>query len=882
MKSPAMRFDIRTWSPAKNGVNRRACALALAWLCVSHAPLGAGPSEVTLRDSATRLEWTRQADGWRLASVVVRTPEGEFPAGAPVGSYTLLYSREKPDATPVPFHLPGHQEPFPEPAYIYNTKKWADATVPVALNQAGEAHTFFPKQLEQTEADTWTFREDTALASVSATWRLDRSTPGDVEVALTVTAKQEGYFSIATPTLARVAPAELKWAVVPGYFQGREINPNFVLSLVYGHGLPDRPVLARERGVSTLASILSHQNGVTLAVAAEPGTAADPWPDKGGARGTWKLGLSHMNRRGEFSPTLYHPVLGEEGSKLAAGDARTFRFRYVLRRADWFAALRHVITDVYGLPEFLALKQPERSLSDRLQALHGYVTDDQTSLWRTEEFGGVTLGAQAYLGGIVGSDKDGMKNSDYGAMWMLAKLTGDPKLTRDRLPFARNFKLVQQGRDPGFLQGAALGQYYLSKSRRFTEEWGEYVEPVALTYYVLLDLGNILLFTPGDQELRERLRLGADRLLSWQQEDGHWEVAYDHKKHEPLFTETPDLRPTFYGLLVAYRILGDEKYLQAARRGADWLLQHAVDPGRFLGVCGDNRFAPDFATAQISQALLDLHDLTGHEPYREAAIATARFYVTSIFTHPLATAEKKSVKGKPRFDWEITQAGLGFEHGGSIGTAGGAGPILLATHAGLFIRMHALTGEPLFRDLARAAALARDAFVNPETSVASYYWNGMDRGAGPFPHHAWWQIGWITDYLISEAAMRSAGQVYFPAGFITPKVGPHRCYGFAPGRVLGTPADLAWGRLTTSHPAIDTILARATEGRRLFAILLNDRAEPTTATVQADVSELSGGAAAHWTSATLHTGEPNGGHPIDPAQPLTLPAYGWAVMSLNY
>ncbi len=45
----------------------------------------------------------------------------------------------------------------------------------------------------------------------------------------------------------------------------------------------------------------------------------------------------------------------------------------------------------------------------------------------------------------------------------------------------------------------------------------------------------------------------------------------------------------------------------------------------------------------------------------------------------------------------------------------------------------------------------------------------MNKGAGPYPHHAWWQIGWITDYLLAEAQLRSDGQITFPRGFVTPK-----------------------------------------------------------------------------------------------------------------
>jgi hypothetical protein len=84
-----------------------------------------------------------------------------------------------------------------------------------------------------------------------------------------------------------------------------------------------------------------------------------------------------------------------------------------------------------------------------------------------------------------------------------------------------------------------------------------------------------------------------------------------------------------------------------------------------------------------------------------------------------------------RQDWEISQSGLSFEHGGIFGSANTHGPIQLASHAGLFVRMHQLTGEKIFIDMARAAAWGRDAFVDPKTSVASYYWRAMNRGAGP-------------------------------------------------------------------------------------------------------------------------------------------------------
>jgi hypothetical protein len=257
-------------------------------------------------------------------------------------------------------------------------------------------------------------------------------------------------------------------------------------------------------------------------------------------------------------------------------------------------------------------------------------------------------------------------------------------------------------------------------------------------------------------------------------------------------------------------------------------------------VCGDARYAPDFATGQSAQALLDLYDLTRDERYKRAAITCAKIYTASIYTHPIPTQQPKTVNGTQREDWEIAQSGLSFEHGGTFGSANRAGPIQLASHAGLFIRMHQLTGEPIFADMARAGAIGRDAFVDAKTSVASYYWNAMNRGAGPYPHHAWWQIGWITDYLMAEAELRSGGQVKFPRGFITPKVGPHQSYGFAPGRMYGQPANLLIreGFVRPDNPNVDYILAQSPDKKTLYVVLLNSRTQPTTVAIQLNQAVL--------------------------------------------
>ncbi|MBC7922803.1 MAG: glycerophosphoryl diester phosphodiesterase [Ferruginibacter sp.] len=798
-------------------------------------PCGAQTGQdLSLQNDRVKLAWHRTSRGWQLNRVAVRTGKSWATLGTPSGEHTVLYAADKPNPQPDTTFKSITGELFPGPAYHYQTQQWSEATNPVSLNKAGQAVHFFPGTGQQMGTNTLRFRHEINTAVITTDWEFDPAFPTDVLVTQTLTAKQAGYFSAASPTLATVAESDLAWATVPGYFQGNRIQKNFALAYAYGYGIPDLPVIYRERCASTLCPLVSTKRGQTLSVIPDPALGRNPWASDHLTQTDWFIGLSHKNRRADLSPTLYYPVLGEPKSALKPGEVVRYTFRYSLTDGDWFAAINHAVYGVYRFRESLALRQSKQSLTRRVEQMQHYLTDPKTSLWNVEEFEGRKIGAQSYLGGVVGSDKDAMKNSDYGAMWMLARATRDSLLTRNVLPYALNFKLAQQETTDNFFKGSVEGQYYLAKSKKFVEEWGAVVEPIGLTYYTMLDMGNMLLFEPDNAELRERLRLGADRLVQWQKPAGNWAVAYDRKTGQETFRDIQDVRPTFYGLLVAYRILNDPRYLTAARRGADWFIKNAVETGSFLGVCGDARYAPDFATGQSAQALLDLYDLTHDDRYRQAAIAAAKIYTTSVYTHPIPTRQRKTVNGTEREDWEISQTGLSFEHGGIFGSANRQGPIQLASHAGLFIRMYQLTKEPIFVDMARAGAIGRDAFVDARTSVASYYWNAMNRGAGPYPHHAWWQIGWITDYLLAEAELRSGGQVTFPRGFVTPKVGPHQTYGFAPGRIYGQPAELLVreGVVTPDNPNVDYVLAQSPDKKQLFVVLLNNQDQATTARIR--------------------------------------------------
>ena len=528
-------------------------------------------SNITLENDHLKISWENRAGGWRISQVGLNVGGKWMELPYPSGEYTLLRSGVKPPNMSEIQYKTTKGGDFLEQLYKYQYNLWKEQVNPVALNTAGEAIFFFPDQADQVGKEKIIFKKKTDWGTGTITWSFDPDFPQDILIEEKFEISKEGFYSLSSPSLITIPETELEWATVPGYFHGNTLEENLALGYAYGNGVPSTPIVFREQAVSTLSPIISSKKGFTVAVVSNPELGRDPWENNQMTHHDWRVGLSHMNRKASLSPTLYFPVLGEVGSEKKIGESLDFVCRISLSGGNWFETLNHVVYNVFEFKKGLDLRKNHQSLSERVNKMYDYLTDSVTSLWRVEDFNGAKIGAQAYLGGVVGADRDAIKNADYGAMWMLANATGSSYLKKEVLPYALNFKLAQQQTAEGFFQGAAIGQYYLSKSKMFVEEWGKMVEPIALTYYIMLDIGNILLFEPENEDLRGRLKLGADLLLHWQKGDGSWAVAYSREEEE-IFQDLKDFRPTFYGLLVAYRILKDKKYLEAAEKGANWYL----------------------------------------------------------------------------------------------------------------------------------------------------------------------------------------------------------------------------------------------------------------------------------------------------------------------
>ena len=138
------------------------------------------------------------------------------------------------------------------------------------------------------------------------------------------------------------------------------------------------------------------------------------------------------------------------------------------------------------------------------------------------------------------------------------------------------------------------------------------------------------------------------------------------------------------------------------------------------------------------------------------------------------------------------------------------------------------------------------------------------------------------DYLMAEAELRSDGQISFPKGFITPKVGPHRTYGFAPGQVYGVECELIMrqGLVSVDSPYMEYITALDENGRTLYVVLMNSDDEARRANLSVDITKLFGSDGVAIKEASFVGSQ--GSLPTGGSWDYNIDAYGIKVLKIKY
>ena len=680
--------------------------------------------------------------------------------------------------------------------------------IPQVIWNAGQLVRFLPRAASMDSGGVRLDFYPTAAGSYSAWWQL---LPGEhtARVRLTFIPAVRGQYALGYHLFFRRPLSAIKEILLPPMWQRLRI-PDQPRSLL--DPFTPTPVALAETSEADLP--------VVWGVSGDPTMLPFQWP--GSANPHFSLMIRENS--GQVQPSIYGPVPGTNAARADAGTALQFSFRVFVRQGDWYAGYRTAADEVFRLKDY----RSNWGLSLTAAALNmiDLVMDDSHGGWWDQ--------AKAFY---QIESKNGSSEVSPLTLLSLYRITGDTAIYRRRALPTMEFVLSRQsvhfspmpmntgGYDAGGMNGpvrqfgpGVYGGFWEMTQRRTSA----FMIPA-------LPAGDSIKPGPGGSHLQ-------------------------------VFDEW----------LARYELTGDHDALVRACSLADTYLAQNIqvppirEPGEWAFFFVS--MVPDW------EGLLRLYEATGKHQYLAGAVFGARQLMTGIWTQPLIPAGNTRVNaggqfpgdrfnswrggvhyrlGTPRKpddtpghdvpSWLVSNIGLGFEQPSTLGTGVSNRLIYQMAWAPDFLRLAQYTGDKTFETYARNAVIGRwanypgyyatgftDLPLNPR-----YPYDGPDV-TDIYYHHIAPHLAWTIDYLVAEAALRSAGRIRFPslrqAGY---DYFDTRVYGHAPGAVYDSGDVWLWlrrGIVTVDNQELNYITAHNVNS--FFLILMNESSTEEKASVR--------------------------------------------------
>jgi hypothetical protein len=779
--------------PKKGTAVKSPLRLSLSWFSILLLAAALPARSATLRNDA--YEIALQADG--SVAITARGAAAEARTFTP--TFHILYRQGNPGFS----HKITKEEDYVLPEW-----SWARADPPQRthdLFKGGNLQTVVAKSAT-VEKDTirWTYAPN-GLFSLTAALDLP---PGDADPKLswTLVARRESWFSVGFAGAPAADPREIDWLWQPLIWQEKRF--------------PRLPFLSVE-SMGGLPCTLVTQRGVTVAVAADPAESPFRLPTVRNCR----FGVAVRNNQGQAQPQLFAPVLGRADSWLDEGESTSFSAHLIVRAGDWYDTFTHVARRLYGFRD-LRDNSIGLCLNDTLHNMIDFAMDDRFSRWNEE------LKGYDYTTDVP----DSIKNVSALHPLSIALLTDREDVFRRR--------------------GLPMLEYLLSR-QRYLYGLREDVKGQGASHLLrgpacdVGDLAALYNFTGNRTTVLRQL------------------VQDRYDKGRQFVPDLAGESASFPHLLALYRVTGDKAALERAKAAADAYIHRRIDtPQTDLSDAYPERGGQFWSEwGPRWHMLYDLYRETGEKRYLDAAAKGARLYsqycwffpvipdgdVTvnpgnkvGIYEHPLGAnpPQPMTIPQESIPAWRVSQIGLAPE---ATNTYTGNPCVFLTTHAPDMLRLAQETSDPFLHDVARWAAVGRYGNypgydINGEFSTV---YEKADYPLRPFTeltynqmyyNHVWVQIAMLADYLISDAATRSKGQIDFPSRFSPGYVYLQtRVYGDRPGRFYGDDNVRLYmprGLLKVDSPQVNYVTAYG--NGNLYVALMNQSARPVTAALQID------------------------------------------------
>ncbi len=314
-----------------------------------------------------------------------------------------------------------------------------------------------------------------------------------------------------------------------------------------------------------------------------------------------------------------------------------------------------------------------------------------------------------------------------------------------------------------------------------------------------------------------------------------------------------------------YKATRDTKYLQEAIKGANDYIEKRVNYKQTDfndEYAGEFFFWPSYTNRWID--LLELYELTEDKNYLKAAQDGARHYTMFTWMAPEIPSDSlikvnpdgkaphyAYLKGKGHSQmsfaeelapaWRLSETGLTPE---SSGTSAGHRAIFMANYAPWMLRLGYYTNDAYLKEVAKAAIIGRyrnfpgyhintarttayekfdfPMYAHKKQSVNSFHYN-----------HIMPMASMLLDYLVTDAFVRTEGEIDFPSQFIEGYAYlQNKFYGGVTGKFYNEENITLWmpqRLLSTSNVELNYVSGR--RGKDVFVAFLNQSNKPVTSTI---------------------------------------------------
>jgi hypothetical protein len=612
--------------------------------------------------------------------------------------------------------------------------------------------------------------------------------------------KQDGYYAVGYIGAPGGSLDEVEELWQPMIWQEKRLPKRSHLTLAFRCPVP---------------SAFVTQGGLSVGAVADPKEFPfDPLPLLDNSR----FGIAVRDVEGMARPMIFAPALGGVGSQMAAGEAFEFSIRLFVGKGDTTDAMEQVATRLYGFRDYR---------SNALGSLNRVIenmTDYGMSHW--------SLFSEENKGCNYSTDAPGaVKNvSSIDPLDLAIVMDSAAMFERRAYPYME-YMLSRQK----FLFTDDETQKVQYPSYRLDGPAAPISELSAL--YSMFHGASPLFQTLAEKEFAGKRVRNLDVIET----GNNWRTA-----------------------LWLYQSSGDPSYLERAKAGADAYIASRIDTPQadFSDPqAGGFFFWRGYAPRYIE--LLMLFEETGEARYLHAAHAGARRYTQYIWYAPAIPDGNITVNrgGKaPEYwylkrkghkqvllpeeavpAWRLSAIGLTPE---SSGTSSGHRAIFMANHAPWMLKIGYLTGDKFLMDTARSAIIGRyrnfpgyhintartTAYEKKDFPLCGH----KDQSVSSFHYnHIFPMIAFLLDYLVTDAHVRSSGQIDFPYNFSEGYAYlQNKAYGAMTGTFFGHDDALLWmpKQLIDVPDAINYISARGEEN--LYVALMNESAEAMNAEIK--------------------------------------------------